>query len=161
MKKIKIKKLSHEEFSIFGRYADLMHPNTPYIGEAPIRFFRDMLPLGTPEVLAMSVTEIAPMPLTVDVMEFHSKTGEGFLTLDGDTYICVAPATPEAEIAAEEMTAFFVPKGTAVYLHPGVWHYAPYPAGNETLHSLVLLPERTYANDCIKYQMKEAAELEC
>ena len=160
MKKLKVMNILESDFSVYGRYTDLLHPKGPSIGEAPVRFFRDMMPLGQAEVLSLSVTEMEPMELKADVMEFHSRTGECFLTLDGDTYICVAPATPDSVIRAENMEAYYVPAGTAVYLHPGVWHYAPFPVEKKTLHSLVMLPQRVYANDCIKYELSEPAEFE-
>lgn len=160
MQKLKVKNILESDFSVYGRYTDLLHPTGPCIGDAPIRFFRDMMPLGQAEVLSLSITEVGPMELKADVMEFHSKTGECFLTLDGDTYICVAPATPDPVLDAELLDAYFVPAGTAVYIHPGVWHYAPFPAEEKTLHSLVMLPQRVYANDCQKYVLPEPVELE-
>lgn len=156
---IPVKNILKSNFSVYGRYTDLLHPEGPYIGKEPVRFFRDLMPLSGKEALSLSITELTPMPLTVDVMEFHTGTGECFLTLDGDTYICVAPATAEAELREDMLEAFFVPAGTAVYLHPGVWHYAPYPAEKKVLHSLVMLPQRTYANDCVKYEMKTKPKL--
>lgn len=162
MRKLVVKNILDSDFSVYGRCVNLLSPETPYIGQDPIRFYRDMMPLGGNETLSLSVTAVKPMKLVVDVLEYHSKTGECFLTLDGDTYICVGPATAEPEPQTEALEAFFVPSGTAVYIHPGVWHYAPYPAGDNTIHSLVMLPQRTYANDCFKSAIKtdEAIELE-
>lgn len=160
MKKIKAKNILECDFRIYGRYADLLNPGTPYIGADPIRFYRDIMPLGGNETLSLSVTSVEPMPMVVDTMEFHTATGECFLSLDGDTYICVGPATADPIAEPENMEAFFVPSGTAVYIHPGVWHYAPYPAGDKTIHSLVILPQRTYANDCIKQKLSDGNKLE-
>lgn len=160
MKKIKVKNLLESDFSVYGRYVNLVEPKGPAIGEAPIRFFRDLMPLAGNETLSLSVTEVEPMEKIVEVMEFHTATSECFLTLDGDTYICVGPATADPIPVPEEMEAFFVPAGTAVYIHPGVWHYAPYPAGDQPIHSLVMLPQRTYANDCEKYCLPQEARLE-
>lgn len=160
MKKIEVRNILKCDFSIYGRYGNLIEPDTLYIGADPIRFYRDMLPLGGNETLSLSVTRVEPMKMVVDIMEYHSCTGECFLSLDGDTYICVGPAIPGEEPKPEQMEAFFVPSGTAVYIHPGVWHYAPYPAGDKPIHSLVMLPQRTYANDCIAKNLKEDEKLE-
>lgn len=158
MKKISVKNIMDCDFSVFGRCVNLLDPKSPFIGEKPIRFYRDMMPLGGNETLSLSVTVVEQMKPIVEEMEFHSKTGECFLSLDGDTYICVGPATAEPVLREKDfdrLEGFFVPSGTAVYIHPGVWHYAPYPVGEEALHSLVMLPQRTYANDCVKYRLKE------
>lgn len=162
MRKLTVKNILEHDFSVYGRCVNLLSPRTPYIGEDPIRFYRDMMPLGGNETLALSVTAVEPMKMTVDVLEYHTGTGECFLSLDGDTCICVGPATAKQAPQTEMLEAFFVPSGTAVYIHPGVWHYAPYPTGDKPIHSLVMLPQRTYANDCFKYQLKEdeKAELE-
>lgn len=160
MRKLKVRNLLESDFSVYGRYVNLLDPKGPAIGEAPIRFFRDMMPLAGNETLSLSVTAVEPMPMIVEVMEFHTATGECFLTLDGGTCICVGPATADPVPVPEEMEAFFVPAGTAVYLHPGVWHYAPYPAEDREVHSLVMLPQRTYANDCRKYVLTAEDRLE-
>lgn len=155
MKKLEVKNLSESSFKVYGRYADLLNPSEPFIGEDPVRFYRDMLPLSGDRALSVSVTKVSPMPYVVDVLEYHSCTGECFMTLDGDTYIGVAPASVDKRPDMEKLEIFYVPRGCAVYLHPGVWHYAPYPAGDYEIHSMVLLPERTYANDCYKCELTE------
>ena len=162
MKKLMVKNILDSDFSVYGRCVNLLSPSSPCIGEKPIRFYRDMMPLGGNETLSLSVTAVEPMKMIVDVLEFHSGTGECFLSLDGDTCICVGAATADPYPQAETLEAFFVPSGTAVYIHPGVWHYAPYPAGDHPIHSLVMLPQRTYANDCYKCELKadEVMELE-
>lgn len=155
MKKIEVRNILGCDFSKYGRYVNLTEPDGPYIGEAPVRFYRDMMPLGGNETLSLSITLAEPRGNRVDIMEFHTKTGECFLSLDGDTYICVGEATAEARPNIDKMEGFFVPSGTAVYIHPGVWHFAPYPVEEHGVHSLVLLPQRTYANDCVKYEIPE------
>lgn len=47
MKSIKVKNILEADFSVYGRCADLLHPDTPYIGESPVQFYRDMLPQRT------------------------------------------------------------------------------------------------------------------
>lgn len=162
MKKLIPQALTPHGFQKYGRYAALNAPDGPFIGENPVLFYRDLLPLGpSPEPLAASVTQVAPMPLLVDVLEYHTRSWEGFLCLDQNAYICVAPATCGTPPVPETFEAFLVPTGTFVYLHPGVWHYAPFPTEPKPLHSLVLLPERTYQNDCEKVLLppEEQAEI--
>jgi ureidoglycolate lyase len=42
-----------------------------------------------------------------------------------------------------------VPRGTFVTLNAGVWHHAPFPHGANVVNMVIVLPERTYANDCL------------
>ena len=160
MKTIAVQTMTEKNFARYGRFASLTAPEGVAIGDAPIRFYRDMLPLGSGQNLFASVTTVEPMPLIVDVMEYHTTTREGFLCLDTDAYIAVAPATPDGTLSPDDIEAFFLPKGTMVYLHAGVWHYAPFPAGDTTLHSLVILPERTYANQCEKLALAPEDQVE-
>ena len=60
----------------------------------------------------------------------------------------------------EKTEAFIVPKGTLVKLNTGVWHLAALPVHNELLHVMIILPERTYANDCIVCQYPEDRQVE-
>ena len=150
MKQLYMRELTTDAFLPYGRFASLSSPGGPALGESPIRFFRDLLPLGSGQALSASVTQVDAMPLTVDTMEFHTDTWEAFVSLDSDSCICVAPATASRQLDVDTLEAFRVPAGTMIYLHRGVWHYAPYPLGSPVLHSLVILPERTYANDCEK-----------
>lgn len=160
MKSIPMQPLALEAFRPYGRFASLTDPDGPAIGENPVAFFRDLLPLGScGQTLCASVTQAEPMDLVVELMEFHTRSWEAFMTLDTESCICVAPATADARLDAEALKAFRVPPCTMIYLHPGVWHYAPYPLGGATLHSLVLLPERAYANDCVKTSLPEGSRV--
>ena len=67
--------------------------------------------------------------------------------LDDDVIVHVAPAGKEA--VPELTEAFLVPKGTMVLLNTGVWHLSAIPVNKETAHVLIVLPERTYLNDCV------------
>ena len=159
MEQIHMQELTTDAFLPYGRFASLSSPSGPALGEAPIRFFRDLLPLGGGQALSASVTQVTSMPLLVDTMEFHAYTWEAFMTLDSDSCICVAPATEVEQLDLKTMEAFRIPSGTMIYLHRGVWHYAPYPLGSSILHSLVILPERTYANDCAKITISTPYEI--
>lgn len=153
MKTIKAQKLTFENFQKYGRFARILNPEPPYIGKQPILFYRDIIQLGSICPLSLSNTVVYPMELLVDILEYHTATGEGFMLLDGDGVICVGIATADGEIPVEELEAFYVPKGVMIYLNAGVWHFAPYPLDKEPLNSLVILPERTYVNDCIKKEI--------
>ena len=151
MSTVSIQELTLERFQVYGSFANMLNPKSPKIGAPPIEFFRDMarVNLGRHTQVSCSICRVEPRPPVIDVSEFHSYCGEGMLPLDGDALIHVAPATASSEIPLDSVEVFRVPKGTLVAIHPGVWHHAPFAVQTEPVNVLILLPERTYANDCI------------
>ena len=145
-----VKELTLEAFSRFGTYAAMIDPDWEKIGEEPIEFFRDMVPLdlGGVTSASFSVCRVRGRPQVVDVTEFHNGTGEGILPLDADVLIHVAPATAEADPPVDRIEVFRVPRGTLVVIRPGVWHHAPFVVDAKVANVLIVLPERTYAVDC-------------
>jgi ureidoglycolate lyase len=155
-----IEALEPIRFAPFGSYADLKHNNGPYLGASPIRFYRDQQPLELGGKNPMfSTCLIEPRELVIDTMEYHSSTGEGILPLDGDVLVQVAPAMPpDAPFPAELVRVFHVPQGTMVCLRPGVWHHAPFALQGQA-NVLIVLPERTYANDCHVLELPHAERI--
>lgn len=150
MRKLKIRSLSAEAFAPYGTFADMVHPSSSRIGAPPIEFYRDMalLDLGGKSIASFSVCRVEKRDSIIDVTEYHTSCGEGILPLDGDILIHVGPATPPGDVPLECIEVFQVPKGTFVSLRPGVWHHAPFAYRCKTVNVLIVLPERTYANDC-------------
>jgi ureidoglycolate lyase len=153
MRSVTIEELSTEAFTSYGQYANLIDPDAVCIGEKPIQFFRDMLQLdlGGATKASFSICRVEERPCVVDLTEYHTACGEGILPLDADILIHVAEATPPGEVPADRVRLFRVPKGTLVTLKPGVWHHAPILAdpSAKAANVVIVLPERTYANDCI------------
>jgi ureidoglycolate lyase len=151
MRTVKAESLNVEKFLPFGFYANMIDPQAEKIGTAPIEFFRDMVQedLGGASAPSFSTCRVEPRTLVVDVTECHTATGEGILPLDNDILIHVGPATPaDADPPLDKFRVFKVPKGTMVVLRPGVWHHAPFTLKRAPANVLIVLPERTYANDC-------------
>jgi ureidoglycolate lyase len=158
---VQIETLEPTRFAAFGSYANLIQPDGPQIGSSPITFYRDMLPLELAgKNPSFSVCRVEARAGVIDVMEYHSSTGEGILPLDGDVLVQVAPATPrDAPFPAEEVQVFLVPKGTMLCLRPGVWHHAPF-ALEGAVNVLIVLPERTYANDCTVLELTPRQQIQ-
>ncbi len=152
MPSVKIEELTLEAYKPFGTFVNMINPDTEAIGGAPIQFFRDMalLPIQHPRSLpSFSVCRVEKRPLIVDTTEMHTFTAEGNLPLDADALIHVAPATPNGECPKDRIRVFRVPRGTFVTMNAGVWHHAPFAYKADVLNMLIVLPERTYANDCL------------
>jgi ureidoglycolate lyase len=157
MRSVKIENLTAEAFLPFGFFAKLVDPTGEVIGAPPIEFFRDAVQqdLGGAGIASFSTCRVERRDPVIDVCEYHTKCGEGILPLDNDVLIHVAPATAGSLPPLDKMRVFRVPKGTMVTLRPGVWHHAPFTANNQPANVLIVLPERTYANDCIVVNLGE------
>jgi ureidoglycolate lyase len=159
-KTIRVEPLSLEAFQPFGTYTNLTAPNGSKLGAPPIEFFRDALALelnGRNPVFSTCLVQ--PRPLVIDVLEYHSSTAEGILPLNGDVLVQVAPAThPNDGVPLEEVRVFRVPAGTMLTIRAGVWHHAPFTL-KDPAAVLIVLPERTYANDCQVVALSEAQQL--
>jgi len=154
----KIRELTLEEFLPYGAYANLIDPTSEKLGSPPIEFFRDMVQqdLGTVGSASFSTCRVEKREMVVNVTEYHTQTAEGILPIDNDVLIHVAPATPsDGRVPADKIVVFRIPKGTMVVIRPGVWHHAPFTANNTPANVLIVLPERTYANDCEVFQLEE------
>ncbi|MCC8109872.1 MAG: ureidoglycolate lyase [Planctomycetes bacterium] len=148
MRYITIEQLTPESFSPFGSYRDLLHPEGECIGGEPIEFFRDMVHLHIDNP-TIAICRVVKRPLVIDTTEMHSRTPEATLSLDADTLIHVGPATPPGIVPLDRFRVFFIPKGTIVTVHAGVWHHAAflYDTAMSAANVIGILPERTYAND--------------
>jgi ureidoglycolate lyase len=154
MKEISWKKLTPEAFGKYGTFANMTDPSGPHLGADPIEFYGDRAQsvLGPVPVASYGVTRISQRPFVIDVSEYHDGCGEAALPLDGDVLMHVAPAGPANEFPVDEAEVFLVPRGTLVSIRSGVWHHAPFAFGSKVVHCLVVLPERTYKNDCTVYE---------
>ncbi len=151
MKTVQVRQLSTDGFMPFGFYANMIDPKAEKLGAAPVEFFRDMVQqdLGNATKVSFSICRVEKREPVIDVTEYHSSVGEGILPLDNDILIHVAPATPPGTLPPpKDFAVFYVPQGTMVVLRPGVWHHAPFTVNDDPANTLIVLPERTYANDC-------------
>ena len=79
------------------------------------------------------------------------------MSLDNDILIHVGPASPKgSDIPLDKFKVFHIPKGTMVVLRSGVWHHGPFTANDQPANILIVLPERTYANDCVAIELNES-----
>jgi ureidoglycolate lyase len=162
MKTVKIEELQTEAFLPFGRFARLINPDGEKLGAGPVEFFRDQVQqdLGGCTIASFSTTRVEKRDFVITMSEYHSRCGEAIMPLDNDVLIHVAPATPpNGVVPADKIRVFRVPKGTMVTLRPGVWHGAPWTVSGQPANVLVVLPERTYANDGVFVKHSEADQI--
>lgn len=157
MRELKIENLTLESFSPFGYFSSMINPDKIHFGNPPIEFYRDMLQLNLSGsiIASFSICRVEKRPEIIDTVEYHSFCGEGILPLDSNILIHVANASRVGVIPLDEFRVFSVPKGTLVILKPGVWHHAPFVDGSDYANVVIVLPERTYANDCMVEKLSD------
>ena len=163
MSKVKVEKLTMEAFAPFGYFDNFIDPKVEKFGESPIEFFRDQMQVHMPPCKSMSYStcRVEARPYIIDTSEYHTSTGEGSMPLDNDILIHVAPAVPGGDaFPSDKCRVFRVPKGTLVYLKPGVWHHAPFTVDDKPANTLIILPERTYADDCIVEELPNPIQID-
>jgi ureidoglycolate lyase len=150
MIKKEVKKLTTENFSIYGTYADMLNPKGTKFGTEPIEFFRDMiqLSLGQSISASFSLCRLQKRDFVIEASEYHNSCGEMIIPLDGDILMHVGAATSTAEVPVADIEIFRIPKGTIVCIRPGVWHQAAFAYKCNSVNILVALPERAYMSDC-------------
>lgn len=133
MKKIKIKKLSEEGFSAFGKVLTVQ--NRPCSGEDGIyQWYEKQAQIDNAQTVSINLLTALPRDLICSRFESHQKTEEVILPLTGDIIVAGLPAGEPRE---DKVEAFLVPRGMGISWKPGSWHYAPYPVHQEAICAII------------------------
>lgn len=160
MREIAPKQLEREAFRPYGDFMDLLRvEQMEKMAGADNIFIPDIVKLHLDGRMpaSVSVARVSQCERVISVVEYHSFTCEGILPLDGDVDIFVGPSSFRTDPAAIE--AFRVPKGTFVRLNPGVVHGRQYVVNSPSVNVLILLPERTFGNDCVFTRLEESDQI--
>lgn len=160
MRKIKARLISSDEFTPFGMYYNMIHPEGyAFCGEIH-KFYPDRIRADSCCRLGLSSIQIKKTgEMIIATVECHTTTWEMILPLNDDMVIHVTPASG-TEPAIEHTKAFIVPKGTAVILYAAIWHFAPLPLNESELSVMVISRECTYINDCNVVNLAEEQRFE-
>ena len=160
MRKIKAQKISLENFNNYGSFCDLLNPNGPKMGEGEVLFYRDQLSYFTGGMMTgFSTVLCQKRPMIIDEAERHMDAVEALIPLNDDIVIFAARAGDD-NFPIDEVEAFIVPKGYIVTFKAGVWHKAQFPLTQDKVSVACILPERTYARDCLVVKLDEPIAIE-
>ncbi len=149
MREIKPQALDREKFRPYGDFKDMLQAADERAkGGASNVFVPDLvtLHLDNRMPVSASVARVSECERVITALEYHQFTAEGILPLDGDIDIFVGPSS--FRVDPDTVEAFRVPKGTFVRLNPGVIHGRQFVVNTPSVNVLILLPERTFGNDC-------------
>lgn len=161
MKTIHVQQLTNDNFRLYGSFTNLLEPTHPFFKKGQPQFYSDLISAQLSEnTVSLSVClEEKREKNIIEFAEIHNHTEELMIPLSGDVIIYCAPPTETSDVPFDYLEAFYIPKGTAVKLHRGVWHGCQFPVTDQYVQILCLLPERTYANDCFCYFFKEEEQI--
>lgn len=152
MRTIQAQPLSLGAFRAYGEFYDILHPKGHHMGTFYHDHVLSSVSGNAPIAYSAYVVE-KPEVMIAKEAEYHNDTSELILPLDGDivTYV----GTPSKELEPENIEAFVIPRGTIVRLNAGVWHKDSFAIDAEQVHTLIVLPERTYKRDCVVLPLGE------
>ncbi|WP_424950891.1 ureidoglycolate lyase [Deinococcus sp.] len=135
--------LSAETFAPFGTL--LAQPGSaPSLERGDITFWNstaDLSGLAGSGVTGHLIAHRRPSTLTQ--IERHRHTPEAFIALQGRSlFVAGPPGDPDPD----RLRVFEIGAGQGVLLHPGAWHWAPYPL-TETATFLLILRAETSEHD--------------
>ena len=160
MHTIKAVPITHENFSPFGQFYPMEHPQGYSLDGEIHRFFPDRLTAGAPGRIGYSPIIVQKPPrMLISAVEYHTTTWEMILPLTDDMVLHAAPASAGTPVTPLTQ-AFIIPKNTLVKLNAAIWHLAPLPATQENLTAIIILPECTYANDCTVVALNKDQQFE-
>ncbi|MCL4415537.1 MAG: ureidoglycolate lyase [Actinobacteria bacterium] len=163
MSKIGFAELSLEKFKKYGSYTDLLNPSGVIFGDKYMSFYRDLVQgtLGKSNIASYSICLIKKRkPAVINISEYHNYCSETIIPLNGDILMHVGPATASDIVPVEDIEVFRIPKCTLVKLNPGVWHHMPFTYNCDFVSILVVLPERSYMNDCHVIKLPDDIQIE-
>jgi ureidoglycolate lyase len=142
--------LSPEAFAPFGR--TVMRPSEEeHASGAGWRWWGETALLdGDDRPWGVGYLDLEPTAPRFDWAERHMKTLEAIFATSSDLLVYVGPPDrldePQHMPSLERFRVFRVPAGSGVVLDRGVWHGAPFAAGERT-SAIVLILEGTGRDD--------------
>jgi len=166
MYKIKAGVLDADRFAKYGVFQNLFDDEDCKKKAPPVspEFFADLLKLDFGrEALPTASICIAKKSENniIKFIEGHRHTAEALLPLDGDVtiYTGAAEVNPE-KYKVQNLEAFIVPAGTLIVLNALILHGCQFSREKNDVHVLCLLPERTFANDCVIRHLADGEQAE-
>lgn len=93
-------------------------------------------------------------------MEKHDNTPEIMVNLGGDAVLVLAEKDYNLKANnSSKIQAFWIKKGDAYVIYPGVWHFASYPIEKESVDYLIIFKDGTENIDMVNGELAEPLEI--
>ena len=127
MKMIQVQKLTQEAFAPFG---EVLTPEGREAGGTPAShlWYPQAVVIDGPT--SINLMRVLPHDFILKDFEAHDHTTENLIAMDGDLIVGMAPA---GALEADNVKAFYIPRGLGISLKPSVWHAVPFAVGKEVM----------------------------
>jgi len=155
---LKAKKITHENFGMFGTFLDPYNCGSP-LEEGDITYYPDRLSLNfaSSTLITLNIVVLKKRPFVEHNMEYHERTEEVQGGYNADTVFFVGPPGKKPEVSKFE--AFILPKYNWYRTKRGVWHWGPFPIKEDNVLGWCLLPPYTYTNDSIGTRLSDPIKI--
>jgi ureidoglycolate lyase len=110
-------------------------------------FWND-LSLGDFEgTVTFGMVHTKPGEMKVPLLERHVRTSETLIPLDEDIVLALAEPTAGDLPDLANAAAFLIPRGQAITLKPGTWHYIPMVPSGAAARTMVVFRKGTPSED--------------
>jgi ureidoglycolate lyase len=104
--------------------------------------------------VTFGMVKTKPGKMTVPLLERHVQTSETLIPLDEDIVLALAEPTGDVLPDLGTAAAFLIPRGQAITLKQGTWHYIPMVPSGAAARTLVVFRKDTPSEDL---EVKELA----
>lgn len=145
-KKITIQKATTDTVKAYGELLDATGTEPAFDSEV-FSFWND-LSVGTiGESVSFGMVHTKAGEMVATNLERHLQTTETLVPLDRDVVFVLAEPSDGAWPDLDTARAFLVPKGSAITLRKGTWHYVPLVPHKQEGRTLVVFRQGTPAED--------------
>ena len=139
-------------------YGDLIDPGSaaPTADTELFRFWNDLSIADSPAPLSFGLVYTRAGGLSIPALERHVQTSETMIPLDADIAVVLGAPTDGDVPNADTVAAFRIPRGKAITLKKGTWHYVPLSTTGDPCRTLVAFRQGTPSEDL---ELKELAEI--
>ncbi|WP_020398382.1 ureidoglycolate lyase [Kordiimonas gwangyangensis] len=90
-----------------------------------------------------------PLPIKIEVMEYHPKSSQAFVPLSPNPYLVVV--APKGPFHAASMRAFLARPGQGVNYHAGTWHHFSLALEGES--DFLVIDRIADDDNCVEHQL--------
>lgn len=121
---VKVQEVTEENIRPYGTLIDTNGKKADFVSEA-FSYWDALEVVETAERISFGIVESYPGPMAAVNLERHSMTSETLIPLDVDIVLVVGVPTNGGRADTTSVDAFRIPRGKAVTLGVGTWHYVP------------------------------------
>jgi len=161
MRKLKVEPLTREAFAPFGdviEASDDAEKRT--INYSNTTRFHDLAAInvttdGAKAGISIFRSAPLPMPIMIEVMEYHPKSSQAFVPLSARPYLVVV--APKGPFDAGEMRAFLASGDQGVNYHAGTWHH--FSLALEDVSDFLVIDRIADDDNCVEHHLKASEQV--